>query len=1016
MCNPVEEIIDVVEDIVDVVVDVVDAIVDVVEDVISWLIPIPEIPDFDDGGFNDPNQNNDGILVNKQSSSAGLPIIYGFRRTGGTIVFLELDSTNKFLFLVLALCEGQVNSGNKVFLDDEQITDLNTSDSSGATSPSSLIDQQIYYGKFADIQNPDGSTTNQSHVALQFFDGDDDQVNSSLLTGVFGYDRNSWTENHRLRGVSYIAMRLRFNPDVFSRIPTITVLMQGRKISTFDGSSNESTGQYSTNPAFILLDYLKNTRFGKGVPIANIDIPSFYTASQVVDTNITPTGSNVTNPIDGSTATQINLLDTNIHIDSRNKVLNNIRAMLLNMRGFLSYSSGKYKLIIETTGSSVMTLTESDIIGGINIQSEDKTNKYNRVLIDFPDIDHNFRTNTASFPPNDDSSLATADQHATMKTADGGELLEGRFSLGGITSFHQAQEHAEIILRRSRNSLRVSLKASGEAMNLIVGDIVSITHSTPSFSAKPFRVSGVILNKDHTVNLNLTEHQDNFYTFATQSAVPTIPDTNLGNPLSISPPQAITLTDELVEYADGVVITKLNITVTASTDNFVREYQVEAKKSDETNFKIVGRGIQTEYELLNVIDGQTYNVRARAINTLGIASTYTSASRIIVGGVAPPSNIEDFAVELHGQDHLKLTWTPPSANTDLDISFYDIRFQDVTSGADWLNSTNLVRCVRRKCDHAIVPARVGSYLIRAIDKNGNSSLEPTIVTTNISGIQAYQEISQFTETPNILTAQDQMDTSLPLAVKVDASGDTVLTLDTVTNFDDTAGNFDSVEGDFELGGTDTTSNPNNFNTNRDAKGFYNFVNSLSLTNIFDGNIEPTITLDAENPYDKFDSGRGSLLFDEAKAPFDGNEQLTAFHRIQIATSTTSLADCTTFVDITQSATFKFKFAKFRLKLTNDDAQTSSNVKTITIKLNMEERIFSENDLATSSGTRAVTYTNPFHSTPAVGIATQNMQTGDFYTLTSKTRSGFTINFFNSAGANVDRTFDYMAKGFGLQSS
>jgi hypothetical protein len=45
-----------------------------------------------------------------------------------------------------------------------------------------------------------------------------------------------------------------------------------------------------------------------------------------------------------------------------------------------------------------------------------------------------------------------------------------------------------------------------------------------------------------------------------------------------------------------------------------------------------------------------------------------------------------------------------------------------------------------------------------------------------------------------------------------------------------------------------------------------------------------------------------------------------------------------------------------------------------------------------------------------------MQTGDFYTLTSKTRSGFTINFFNSAGANVDRTFDYMAKGFGLQSS
>ena len=104
-----------------------------------------------------------------------------------------------------------------------------------------------------------------------------------------------------------------------------------------------------------------------------------------------------------------------------------------------------------------------------------------------------------------------------------------------------------------------------------------------------------------------------------------------------------------------------------------------------------------------------------------------------------------------------------------------------------------------------------------------------------------------------------MDTTFPLAVKIDASGDVVLTLDTVTNFDDTVGNFDSVQGDFELGGTDTTSNPN-FNSNRDAKGFYNFTNSLSLTQVYDGNIEPTITLDAENPYDLFDSGKGCIIF------------------------------------------------------------------------------------------------------------------------------------------------------------
>ena len=94
-----------------------------------------------------------------------------------------------------------------------------------------------------------------------------------------------------------------------------------------------------------------------------------------------------------------------------------------------------------------------------------------------------------------------------------------------------------------------------------------------------------MIRKDQTVNLTLVEHQDSFYTFATQSAVATIPDTVLANPNTISAPASLTLSDELVEYSEGTVITRLNILVGASTDLFVREYQVEAKKSTETNFK-----------------------------------------------------------------------------------------------------------------------------------------------------------------------------------------------------------------------------------------------------------------------------------------------------------------------------------------------------------------------------------------------------------------------------------------------
>ena len=62
-----------------------------------------------------------------------------------------------------------------------------------------------------------------------------------------------------------------------------------------------------------------------------------------------------------------------------------------------------------------------------------------------------------------------------------------------ITNQHQAQELAEIILRRSRSSLDVSLKCDGTALDLAIGDIVNITHATPSFSAKPFRIQGMTI-------------------------------------------------------------------------------------------------------------------------------------------------------------------------------------------------------------------------------------------------------------------------------------------------------------------------------------------------------------------------------------------------------------------------------------------------------------------------------------------------------------------------------------------
>ena len=49
------------------------------------------------------------------------------------------------------------------------------------------------------------------------------------------------------------------------------------------------------------------------------------------------------------------------------------------------------------------------------------------------------------------------------------------------------------------------------------------------------------------------------------------------------------------------------------------------------------------------------------------------------------------------------------------------------------------------------------------------------------------------------------------------------------------------------------------------------------------------------------------------------------------------------------------------------------------------------------------------------MATKNMVSQDYYTISSKTKTGFTITFYNSSSSAQNRTFDYVAKGYGLKS-
>ena len=55
--------------------------------------------------------------------------------------------------------------------------------------------------------------------------GSDSQSASSSLSEL-----SSWTSNHRLRGLAYIAFKFKWNGDAFGSLPTVNALVEGKKV------------------------------------------------------------------------------------------------------------------------------------------------------------------------------------------------------------------------------------------------------------------------------------------------------------------------------------------------------------------------------------------------------------------------------------------------------------------------------------------------------------------------------------------------------------------------------------------------------------------------------------------------------------------------------------------------------------------------------------------------------------------------------------------------------------------
>ena len=236
------------------------------------------------------------ILANKTSAGGKLPVIYGTRRVGTQIIYMDTNANDsRDLYVVYALAVGECEEilGKTIELDGNPLTDSarfrdggyigSDKISSGAGSLNTV--SQNGTGIDAGAGGFGTSPTSKYRYVFNLHHGAASQTADPMLVASM----SNWTSAHRLDGVCYIAAHFGYDKEgIWSGVPQLTVQVKGKKVFDPRDSGQTfgtvSTYEWSDNPALCFLDYITNTEYGKGIPIAKINTSTFETAANTADT------------------------------------------------------------------------------------------------------------------------------------------------------------------------------------------------------------------------------------------------------------------------------------------------------------------------------------------------------------------------------------------------------------------------------------------------------------------------------------------------------------------------------------------------------------------------------------------------------------------------------------------------------------------------------------------------------------------------------------------------------------
>jgi hypothetical protein len=542
----------------------------------------------------------------------------------------------------------------------------------------------------------------------------------------------------------------------------------------------------------------------------------------------------------------------------------NIEALLTAMSGRAVYAGGYWRIIAADYKVPTVSLVPDELLG-ISVQTRRAlADNFNAVRGQFVAPENDWQPD--DFPPYRSSVYLAEDQGLESWR----DLV-----LPFTTSVSTAQRLAKIELETTRRQQVVQVAARLSAWRAQVGDTVNLTYPRWGWTDKPFEVRKVSLGiRDGSLlpDLTLAEVSPLQYEwFATEEQIyAAAPLTDLPDPFVISPPGTPDIGEELFETLEGIQ-TRMTIQWAASAGPFVSSYEVQTRRTTRSDGTATGDAFQTlvRTDLTtaardNVATG-TWEVRVRAVSTLGRRSEWSTATRVLLGLAAPPVALQNVTLQTAGGLAV-LKW---KLSSDLDVQRGGrivIRHSEL-GVPTWPNSVSYDEVAGNQTI-AVVPLKPGAYLLRAVDAGG---LEGPVVIRDTKGVQAtpFVPSDSLVEHPNFTGAK--------------------------TNVEVTA--FDQL----------TLIDPA-------LEGVYEFSATMDLTIVQPVRLRSRILITAFNPNSLFDDQEG--LFDDAPGSFDNPDGASVDAVVEARFTDDNPASNPSWTDWTRidSNEIAFRAAQFRVRM------------------------------------------------------------------------------------------------------